>query len=245
MQEVILLLDKLGLAGMKTQLSEVMNLVNESHANNIYGTLKKLLAAEYEYKKSRSLHYRLQLARFPTVKLLSDTCQAKLIENMDIQKVVDNHENILLIGGSGSAKTHLAIGLAFTAIERGNRVRFYTLNGLAAQLLNARAHNYEIQFMDSVKRFHLIIVDELGYVPIKPEAGSLLFELFAKLYEQTSIVITTHLKFEEWSEIFGNPKATKAIIDRLTHHCHIIETGNKSFRGEKDIKGILEEEEKM
>ena len=93
--------------------------------------------------------------------------------------------------------------------------------------------------MDSVKRFHLIIVDELGYVPIKPEARSLLFELFAKLYEQTSIIITTHLKFEERGEIFGNAKATRAIIDRLTHHCHIIETGNKSFRGEKDITTIL------
>ena len=118
MKEVILLLDKLGLTGMKMQLSEVIDLANDPEANNIYETLKKLLAAEYEYKKSRSLHYRLQLARFPTIKLLSDTSQAKLLKNIDIQKVVDNHENILLIGGSGSAKTHLAIGLAFTAIER-------------------------------------------------------------------------------------------------------------------------------
>lgn len=85
--------------------------------------------------------------------------------------------------------------------------------------------------MKSVRRFHLIVIDELGYVPIKHEARFLLFELFAKLYEQSSLIITTHLKFEEWGDIFGNPKATKAIIDRLTHHCQIIETGNKSFRG--------------
>ncbi len=235
MKEVILLLDKLGLTGMKMQLSEVIDLANDPQANNIYGTLKKLLAAEYEYKKSRSLNYRLQLARFPTVKLLSDTSQAKLLKNIDIQKVVDNHENILLIGGSGSAKTHLAIGLAFTAIERSYRVRFYTLNELATQLLNARTHNYEIKFMDSVKRFHLIVIDELGYVPIKHEARFLLFELFAKLYEQSSLIITTHLRFEEWGDIFGNPKATKVIIDRLTHHCQIIETGNKSFRGSKNV----------
>ena len=235
MKEVILLLDKLGLTGMKMQLSEVIDLANDPEANNIYETLKKLLAAEYEYKKSRSLHYRLQLARFPTIKLLSDTSQAKLLKNIDIQKVVDNHENIMLIGGSGSAKTHLAIGLAFTAIERSYRVRFYTLNELATQLLNARTHNYEIKFMDSVKRFHLIVIDELGYVPIKHEARFLLFELFAKLYEQSSLIITTHLRFEEWGDIFGNPKATKVIIDRLTHHCQIIETGNKSFRGGKNV----------
>ena len=148
MKEVILLLDKLGLTGMKTQLSEVMDLANDPQANNIYETLKKLLTAEYEYKKSRSLNYRLQLARFPTIKLLSDTSQAKLLKNIDIQKVVDNHENILLIGGSGSAKTHLAIGLAFTAIERSYRVRFYTLNELATQLLSARTHNYEIKFVE-------------------------------------------------------------------------------------------------
>ncbi len=235
MKDLILLLDKLGLAGIKMKLTEVMELSNEPYTANVCELLKELLAAEFEYKKSRSLNYRLQLARFPTIKLLSDTSQAKLIENIDIQKVVDNCENIMLIGGSGSAKTHLAIGLAFTAIERSYRVRFYTLNELATQLLNARTHNYEIKFMDSIKRFHLIVIDELGYVPIKHEARFLLFELFAKLYEQSSLIVTTHLRFEEWGDIFGNPKATKAIIDRLTHHCQIIETGNKSFRGGKDV----------
>ena len=235
MKDLILLLDKLGLVGIKMKLVEVMDLSNEPYTANVCGALKELLTAECEYKKSRSLNYRLQLARFPTIKLLADTSQAKLIENIDIQKVVDNCENIMLIGGSGSAKTHLAIGLAFTAIERSYRVRFYTLNELATQLLNARAHNYEIKFMDTIKRFHLIVIDELGYVPIKHEARFLLFELFAKLYEQSSLIITTHLRFEEWGDIFGNPKATKVIIDRLTHHCQIIETGNKSFRGGKNV----------
>ena len=205
MKDLILLLDKLGLVGMKMQL-EAMNL-NEPNIH-IYETLKKLLEAECEYKKSRSLHYRLQLAKFPAIKLLSDTDQIKLVENIDLTKVIDKHENIMLIGGSGSAKTHLAIGLAFTVIEKGYRVRFYTLNELAAQLHNARIHNYEVKFIASVKRFHLLVIDELGYVPIKPEARFLLFELFAKLYEQSSLIITTHLRFEEWGDIFGNPKAT-------------------------------------
>ena len=138
MKDLILLMDKLGLTGMKTQLTEVMSLGNEPYTSTVIETLKKLLTAECEHKKSRSLYYRLQLARFPSIKLLSDSSQAKLVENIDIQKVVDNRENIMFIGGSGSAKTHLAIGLAFTAIERGYRVRFYTLNELATQLLNAR-----------------------------------------------------------------------------------------------------------
>ena len=176
MEEIKILLDKLGLIGIKMHLSEVMDLVDGSCISSVREVLQKLLTVEYEYKKSRSLHYRLQLARFPTIKILSDTAAAKLVENIDAQKLIDNHKNVILIGGSGSAKTHLAIGLAFNAIERGYRVRFYTLSGLATQLFNARIHNYEIQFMDSVKRFHLIIVDELGYVPIKPEARSLLFE---------------------------------------------------------------------
>lgn len=236
MKDLILLLDKLGLAGIKMQLSESSNLTNEVSTKSVYDALKKLLEAECEYKKSRSLRYRLQLAKLPTVKLLSDTCQAKLVEKIDIQKVIDNHQNIMLIGGAGSAKTHLAIGLAFTAIEKSYRVRFYTLNELATQLLNSRAHNYESKYIDALKRFHLIVVDELGYVPIKAEARFLLFELFAKLYEQSSLIITTHLRFEEWGDIFGNAKATKVIIDRLTHHCQIIETGNKSFRGGKDVK---------
>lgn len=235
MKDLVILLDKLGLAGIKMHLTESMDLTNQPLPNNVYETLKRLFEAEYEYKRSRSLQYRLELAKFPTIKLLSDTSAATLVENIDIQKVVDNHENIMLIGGSGTAKTHLAIGLAFTAIAKSYRVRFYTLNDLATQLLNARVHNYEVRFMESVKRFNLIVVDELGYVPIKAESRFLLFELFAKLYEQSSLIITTHLRFEEWGDMFGNPKATKAIIDRLTHRCQIIETGNKSFRGGKDV----------
>jgi DNA replication protein DnaC len=241
MKELTMLLDKLGLVGMKMQLTEGINLIKgeEDNSNNmydIYGVLKKLLEAECEYKKSRSLEYRLKVARFPAIKLLSDTSQAGLIGNIDIGNIIDKHENIILIGGSGSGKTHLAIGLGFAASQRSYRVRFYTLNELATLLLNAKAHNNESKVMESIMRFHLIIVDELGYIPIKAEARALLFELFGRLYEQTSLIITTYLRFEEWGEIFGNPKATKAIIDRITHHCRIVETGNKSFRGRKDVK---------
>jgi len=113
------------------------------------------------------------------------------------------------------------LGLAYAAIKRSYRVRFYTLNELATQLYKARIHNYEIKFIESVKRFHLIVVDELGYVPIKPEARFLLFELFAKLYEQTSLIITTHLRFEEWGDIFGIVNKVKLWYSKEFTYCII------------------------
>ena len=144
MKDLMLLLDTLGLVGMKMYLSEASSSGSSSYDSGAIEALKKLLELECEYKKSRSLHYRLKLARFPSVKLLSDTMQSKLLDNVDIDKVVETKRNILLIGGSGSAKTHLAIGLSFVAIEKHYRVRFYTLNELATQLLNARASSFKV-----------------------------------------------------------------------------------------------------
>ena len=225
-----LLFDELHLIGMKTHLSAIISDVDAVMSDTLLVKLCKLLEIEVQYKKSRSLSYRLKKARFPTVKLLSDTKQAVLLNKIDITQVISAHENVMLIGGSGSAKTHLATGLAFTALEHNFRVKFYTLSNLASELLNAHNHNHEIKFIRSLQRFHLLVVDELGYVPIKPVARPLLFDLFSKLHEKTSIIITTHLQFEEWGDMFGTAKATKAIIDRLTHYCHIIETRNSSFR---------------
>jgi len=228
--DLIPLLDELGFAGMRAHLDAVLVGCQPDQLETVCMTLKKLLVVEREHKTSRSLKYRLQLAKFPSVKLLADTSQSKLVANINVPDMIKKHENILLIGGSGSAKTHLATGLAYVAIESGYRVKFYTLSELANRLLKAKAHNYENQFIEFVKRFHLVVIDELGYVPIDSNASPILFALFAKLYEQTSLIITTHLKFEEWGNMFGDAKATKAIIDRITHHSKIIETGNKSFR---------------
>lgn len=225
-----LLLGQLGLYGMQLSLS---GLKLESNSSSFYEQLVQLLNKEVEYKKSRSLNYRLQLAKLPQIKLLADTKAANLVRAIDISEVINKQENLFFIGGSGSAKTHLAIGLAYLALELGKRIRFYTLANLARDLLLARQDNSEQSLILRLQRFDILIIDEFGYVPIDKQAGGLLFELFAKLYEQTSLFITTHLKFDEWNDMFGNLKATKAIIDRLTHHCHVIETGNISYR----IKG--------
>lgn len=228
--DIIPLLDEFGFIGMKEHLAAILDVENAILSEAICLALSKLLTIELEYKKSRSLNYRLKLAKFPSVKLLEETVQARLVTTININDMIQKHENILLIGGSGSAKTHLAIGLAYKAIAHGYRAKFYTLSELASRLLKAKTHNYEAQFMESITRFQVVVIDELGYVPVDNSATALLFTLFAKLYEHTSLIITTHLKFEEWGNMFGDAKSTKAIIDRITHHCKIIETGNKSFR---------------
>ena len=120
--------------------------------------------------------------------------------------------------------------LTHKALIDSFKVKFYLFSDLARQLLQAKENRYEQSFMERLKRFHLLVIDELGYLPIDQQAGALLFELFSKLYETTSLIITTHLTFDEWAPLFGNAKASKAIIDRITHHCVILETGNKSWR---------------
>ncbi|CAM4439855.1 MAG: IS21 family transposase ISPa36 [Legionellaceae bacterium] len=120
--------------------------------------------------------------------------------------------------------------MAYNAIQQEYRVRFYKFNGLARALLKAQERRYELNFMPHIQRFHLVVIDEVGYVPIEPKAGVLLFELLSNLYERTSLILTSHLNFQEWGEIFGSAKATKGVIDRLTHHCKIIDTGQQSWR---------------
>jgi len=195
-----------------------------------------LLEAEGAYRETRSYRYRLSLARLPQMKTFEDFEVAHLpidpgkIEQLRQCHFIATHENILLIGGSGTGKTHMALALAHKALQKNYRIRFYPLSELARSLLTAQAQGYASRLMAKLMRFHMLVIDELGYLPIDQQAGALLFELFSGLYEKASIVMTTHLAFDEWAEIFGNKKSTKALIDRFTHHCHIVETGNESWR---------------
>jgi DNA replication protein DnaC len=225
----------LGFKGMLPYFDEMLELNKDQHLpwQEIF---LSLLKSEMCYRQTRSFMYRLGLAKLPQLKSLDNFNLEGLPMNPEILAktksltFINDHHNLLIIGGSGSGKTHLALGLAQAALQKNYRIRFYKFVNLARALLMAEQHNYQASLMARLQNFHLLIVDEFGYLPIDIKASPLLFELFSNLYEKTSILLTTHLTFDEWGDIFGNPKSTKAIIDRVTHHCLILETGNKSWR---------------
>ena len=199
--------------------------------------LLRLTELELLDRDRRATERRIRQARFPVVKSLDSfdflaipSLNKTLVLELARCEFLDRKENLLFLGNSGTGKSHLSLALGLIACQRGHRVRFTTAAALVSELIEARDEKHLLCFQKQLAAYELLIVDELGFVPLSKTGAELLFEIFSQRYERASVLVTSNLPFDEWTEIFGSERLTGALLDRLTHHVHILEMNGDSYR---------------
>ena len=199
--------------------------------------LKLLCERELLEREERAAERRLKAAKFPVLKTLETFdfrqqpgINEPLLRELVKGEFVEKQENVILLGESGTGKTHLATSLGFAVCGQGKKVRFWSTGALVTTLLEARDQRTLQSMQQQLSNLDLLILDEMGYVPFTKAGAELLFEVISRCYERVSIIVTSNLPFAEWAQVFGNERMTGALLDRLTHHAHILEVNGESYR---------------